>query len=407
MQLLEHGALEVVEAFAGDGGNLHQLEVVLLRPALEFLDLLLIGGVHFGGDDDLGFVWKIGIVFREFGMDRVEFLDRIAFIHDRDVNQMKQHPRAFDVPEELNAEAMSKMRPFDQPRNIGDDERLVAAIYRNHAELRFERRERIVRNLRPGCGNAGDQCGLAHVRVAHQAGVGQEFELQPQRFFFAESAILRFMRHAVRSGLEEGIAMASASALSDQDPLVGLGKIVEQFAGGVVVDLGAGRDRNIEILAVTPVTVAAFAVPSAFGAEDMVESEFEKRVLVGIRDEIDVAAVTAIAAAGTALRDELLPPEGNATVPAVTGFDCNFGFVDERGLFDRLNRDESARGALILELNDAADLGEQRVVLADADVDTGLEFRAALPDEDRPARHQLAAKALHSEPLGVAIPSVA
>jgi hypothetical protein len=186
-----------------------------------------------------------------------------------------------------------------------------------------------------------------------------------------------------------------------------LREIVEQFPGRVIVDLGAGRNRNIEIFAIVTVTVAAFAVASAPGAEYVVEAEFEKRVFVGVCDEIDAAAVAAVATAGTALRDELFPPESNAAVPTVTGFDCYFGFVDERGLFDRLNRDESARRALIFEQNDAADLCEQRVVLADADVGAGLELRAALPHEDRPARHQLSAKAFHSEPLGVTIPSVA
>jgi hypothetical protein len=137
--------------------------------------------------------------------------------------------------------------------------------------------------------------------------------------------------------------------LRDQYAIVGLREIVEQFPGRVIVDLGSGWNRNIEIIAIVTVTIAAFAVPSASGAEHVVESEFEKRVFVGVGDEIDAAAVAAIATAGTALRDELLPPESNAAVPAVTGFDCDFGFVDERGLFDRLNRDESAGGAFIFE----------------------------------------------------------
>jgi hypothetical protein len=198
-----------------------------------------------------------------------------------------------------------------------------------------------------------------------------------------------------------------ASALRDQHAIVGFGEIVEQFPGRVIVDFGARRNRNIEILAIVPVTIAAFAVPSPPGTEYVVEAEFEEGVFVGVRDQIDAAAVAAVAAAGTALGDELLPPEGNAAVPAVTGLNCDFGFVDERGLFDRLNRDESARGALILELYEPADFCEQRVVLALADVEAGFELRAALPDEDRPARHQLSAEALHSEPLGVTVPSVA
>jgi hypothetical protein len=56
--------------------------------------------------------------------------------------------------------------------------------------------------------------------------------------------------------------------------------------------------------------------------------------------------------------------------------------------------DELAHPAAIAKLNDAGDLGKQRVVLAPAHVLARLEGRAALPDDDRTARNQLAAEAL-------------
>ena len=49
------------------------------------------------------------------------------------------------------------------------------------------------------------------------------------------------------------------------------------------------------------------------------------------RGEINVAAVAAVATARAASRHKLFAPEGNTAVTAVTCFDCNFGFVDERG----------------------------------------------------------------------------
>jgi hypothetical protein len=45
----------------------------------------------------------------------------------------------------------------------------------------------------------------------------------------------------------------------------------------------------------------------------------------------DVAATAAVAAGGTAARDELFAAEGHAAVAAVAGFDANFGFVEEHG----------------------------------------------------------------------------
>ena len=52
---------------------------------------------------------------------------------------------------------------------------------------------------------------------------------------------------------------------------------------------------------------------------------------MGVGDEIDVAAITAVSTAGPAARNEFLAAEGNTAVPAIAGFDCDFGFVNERG----------------------------------------------------------------------------
>jgi hypothetical protein len=76
-------------------------------------------------------------------------------------------------------------------------------------------------------------------------------------------------------------------------------------------------------------------------------------------------------------------------------------------LFDRLNRDESSRHAFIFKLNNPGNLCEERIVLADTNIQAWLEFRAALTNQYRSTGHELAGKALHSEPLGVAVAAVA
>src|SRR5215208_2380810 len=68
---------------------------------------------------------------------------------------------------------------------------------------------------------------------------------------------------------------------------------------------------------------------------------------------------------------------------------------------------KGAAAALVLELDDAVDLGEQRVVLAAADVGTGEKARAALPHEDRAPGDPLAAVALDAQVLGVGVAAVA
>src|SRR5262250_1152460 len=71
-----------------------------------------------------------------------------------------------------------------------------------------------------------------------------------------------------------------------------------------------------------------------------------------------------------------------------------------------MDADKAALAALVMELDDARDLRKERVVAADADVRARLELRAALADEDRAARDQLAAESLHAEPFGGRVAAV-
>src|SRR5207248_8723622 len=65
-----------------------------------------------------------------------------------------------------------------------------------------------------------------------------------------------------------------------------------------------------------------------------------------------------------------------------------------------------AQAAAIFEADDAADLGEQRIVFAATDVQTGLNAGAALAHDDGAAGHELSAEGLHAQPLRVAIPTI-
>src|SRR6266704_6178681 len=65
--------------------------------------------------------------------------------------------------------------------------------------------------------------------------------------------------------------------------------------------------------------------------------------------------------------------------------------------------DETAHAAAIAEFDHAGHFGEQRVILAPADVFARLQARAALPHDDGAAGHQLPAENLHAEALRVGI----
>jgi len=75
-------------------------------------------------------------------------------------------------------------------------------------------------------------------------------------------------------------------------------------------------------------------------------------------------------------------------------------------LIDRLDGDEPSGRAFVLELDNAWDFREQRVVFANADVQTRLELGAVLPDKDRSAGNEHTIMALDAEPLRVAVAPV-
>src|SRR5207245_771806 len=134
----------------------------------------------------------------------------------------------------------------------------------------------------------------------------------------------------------------------------------------------------------------------------------------------DTAAVTPVAAVGASIGDELLAAEADAAGTSVAALDEDIDLVDEHAVHQctagaggprrRSHRGgadaHEARITTPLELHEAVQLREQRVVRADPDVQSGLEPCPALADEDGAARHELAGEPLHAEHLGIRVPAV-
>src|SRR5262245_56374817 len=201
--------------------------------------------------------------------------------------------------------------------------------------------------------------------------------------------------------------MAPAPALCNQHALIQLGEIVKHLAGRIVVDDSSHRNGNLEVLSIPAMTFSACPMPSPSRVEVMIETKFEKCVFVTIGDQIDVAAVTAVATAGTATRHKFLAAEGDRAMPAIARFYCDFGFVNEQWLFHWLDRDESAGCAFVFELHDSGNFCEECIVFSNAYVQAGLELRASLPYENRTSCDKLAREAFYAKPLRMAVPAIA
>ena len=74
--------------------------------------------------------------------------------------------------------------------------------------------------------------------------------------------------------------------------------------------------------------------------------------------------------------------------------------------FDRFDHNELAHRALIQELDASGDLGKESVVLAAANVEPRFYARAALPNNDGAAGHDLPAECFEAKPLRVRIAAV-
>ena len=81
--------------------------------------------------------------------------------------------------------------------------------------------------------------------------------------------------------------------------------------------------------------------------------------------------------------------------------------IDAGQLLERVDGDDAAARAVIRELDASVDLREERVVLAEPDVQARPEPAPALTHQDRPAGDDVAVEALHAEPLRIAVAAVA
>ena len=238
---------------------------------------------------------------------------------------------AFDVLEELDSEAVSEVRAFDESGEIGYGEGFgvgkVADL--DYAEVGLERGEGVVGDLRLGGGEARDKGRRADIGIADEASVCEETEFEAVGAFFAGATELVLARGLVGAGGEVLVASAAPTAFGYDDGFIGPGEVVDELAGGVVVEEGAYGNFEGCTFARVSGAVGAEAVASALGFVLGVEAEVDQGVVAEGGGHEDVAPVTAISAGGTALGNELFAAKGHAAVATVTGFDTDSCFINK------------------------------------------------------------------------------
>src|SRR5271154_3693573 len=126
---------------------------------------------------------------------------------------MNENPRSLDMAQELDSESGAEMSALDKAGHIGDDIAFFVRrfAYGDDSEIRFKGGEGVVGDFGFGCGDAGDQRGLACVGVADQTHVRKQLQFETVVAFFAEAPGLGLAWSLVRGGGEVLVAATSAT----------------------------------------------------------------------------------------------------------------------------------------------------------------------------------------------------
>ena len=177
---------------------------------------------------DLDALGQRRVVGGELLADGLVGRDRIALLEQRGarVDEVHDHARALDVPQEAVAEPGSFAGALDQAGDVGDDEAALADL--RHAEVREERGEGVFGDARARGRDAPQQRRLARVREADEADVGEQLQRQAQAPALARTPLAGELRRLARRCREAGVAPPAAAAARDHELLAVLGQIDER-----------------------------------------------------------------------------------------------------------------------------------------------------------------------------------
>ena len=266
----------------------------------------------------------------ELVFDR-RFLLYDLFDRFRSVEQMHEHPRAFDVLEKLIAETNSLVRAFEQSGNVDDNERFVIGDAHD-AQLWFQRRERILRDFRPRRRHDREQCRLSGIGNADDTAIRQQPQLETERETFPGFAVFGKARRLPHTGREVLIAESAAPPACSEHAHSGLVQIGEKLLGGVVARSKRDRTnghRDREIRAAASRFLRTSARFAGLRRKVPPEAKLNKRREFGRSLEIDAAAMTTVAAGGAALRNVLLAAPRDDAVTSVSRGDGDLDLVNE------------------------------------------------------------------------------
>ena len=170
---------------------------------------------------DTGALEELGPVRAELGQQDAPLRRRRlpTQLGRAEVEQHDQHPGTLDVAQELVAEALALRGALDQAGDVGHDElgAVAPGAQPDHAEMRLQRGERVVRDLRLGGRHGRDQRRLPRVGEPDQRHVGHQLELHVQPELLALLALLGERGRPAAVGEEARVAPPALAALGHHE----------------------------------------------------------------------------------------------------------------------------------------------------------------------------------------------
>src|ERR1043165_2244095 len=134
--------------------------------------LRLVERIDLCGNHKLWSRRQLLVVRRELAIHRFVISSCIPSRNRRNIHEMQQQLRAPDVSQKTISQTRTRVRAFDQSRYIGNHESTKVTEI-DYTEMRLERRERVVGNLRTRGRNSRDERRLTCIRKSHQTHVGE------------------------------------------------------------------------------------------------------------------------------------------------------------------------------------------------------------------------------------------
>ena len=205
----------------------------------------------------------------------------------------------------------------------GDIRRNKAALStgRNHAEVRRERCEVIIRDLGLCGADYREDRGLSNAGISDKSNVCDHLELKRELSLLSACAVLCEHRDLTCGGRKMSVTPTAATCLAAKIVrAVVIRHIVKYLTRCGILDERSGGNKNNEILCGCAVDLSALSVAAVFRYELMPIFECKQGVRAGINTENNVSAVSAVTTVRAAVRNVLLASERDRTVSTVARF---------------------------------------------------------------------------------------